>query len=364
MPSITADIIHRYPQSDCCEGGANVNNFFRIAVKFCAASVLAGFMGAIGPAAGALIWNVEYLDSGGAGFYDGALGVQRRTTLSSVLSYVSGVMSVENGTIDLRVEASQSDGTGFLAEGGTYFNPSAPAGYYNGFAYDHVRSGADPLATVPDARIVVDFGYAWNSGLGAPGANQYDLFSVLLHEITHTLGFNSQVMQDGSSFFGLNNPGIFNVFDSHLALAGGQNLFGPGGQFLGVANDLISGNVVFESPSSGDEFLMYSPDPFEDGSSLQHFSGISGAVMLPAYSWGSSIRSYSPADCTVLVDIGWNARCGAIPEPSPMWLLTIGLALVLVSNRNGGRRPGVQTPSRRTIDPVRQYLNSNATELR
>ncbi len=318
-----------------------MNSFFRIAFRFCAASVLAGFMGAIAPAAGALIWNVDYLDPVGAGFSDGVLGTQRRATLSSVLSYVSGVMSAENGTIDLRVDVSQSDGTGFLAEGGTYFNPSAPAGYYNGFAYDHVRSGADPSATVPDARIAVDFGYAWNSGLGAPAANQYDLFSVLLHEITHTLGFNSQVMQDGSSFFGLKNPGIFNVFDSYLALAGGQNLFGPGGQYLGTANDLISGNVVFRSPSSGDDFLMYSPDPFSDGSSLQHFSGISGAVMLPIYSAGSSIRSYSPADCTVLVDIGWKASCGAIPEPSPGWLLIVGFAFVLASHRERGRRQGI-----------------------
>ncbi len=327
-----------------------MNNFFRIAFKFCAASVLAGFMGTIGPASGALIWNVEYLDPAGSGFNDATLGGQRRGTLSSVLSYVSGVMPVENGTIDLRVDASQADGTGFLAEGGTYFNPSAPAGYYNGFAYDHVRSGVDPNATLPDARIAVDFGYAWNSGLGAPAANQYDLFSILLHEITHTLGFNSQVMQDGSSFFGLKNPGIFNVFDSYLALAGGQNLFGPGGQFLGVANDLISGNVVFRSPSSGDEFLMYSPNPFSDGSSLQHFSGISGAVMLPLYSTGTTIRSYSPADCTVLVDIGWKASCGAIPEPSPRWLLTMGLALLLVVNRNAGRRPGVRATRRLSLN--------------
>ncbi len=316
-----------------------MNNYFRIAVKFCAASVLAGFMGAIAPAAGALIWNVEYLDAAGSGFNDGALGAQRRSTLGSVLSYVSSVLSAENGTIDLRVDASQSDGTGFLAQGGTYFNPSAPAGYYNGFAYDHVRSGADPSATVPDARILVDFGYAWNSGLGAPAANQYDLFSVLLHEITHTLGFNSQVMQDGSSFFGSNNPGIFNVFDSYLALAGGPNLFGPGGQFLGFASDLISGNVVFRSPSSDDDFLMYSPDPFEDGSSLQHFSGISGAVMLPSYSRGSSIRSYSPADCTVLVDIGWSASCGAIPEPSSGWLLILGFVFLLAANRRGACNP-------------------------
>ena len=49
--------------------------------------------------------------------------------------------------------------------------------------------GADgPLAVTSANSIVINSAYAWYEGFGTPGADQYDLLSVLKHEIGHAAG--------------------------------------------------------------------------------------------------------------------------------------------------------------------------------
>ena len=178
-----------------------------------AALLLAGQCNAV--FAGVITWNVTFEDvssSNGIGFDDPTLGVARRQIFEDTLDYIDSVLD-ETGTVDLLVNASENDGTGFLASAGPYFFPG-PDGFYNGFVYDHVRAGSDPTPSVADATLTFDFGYNWNSDLAAPTSGEYDLFTVVLHEMTHTLGWVTALNSAGNSDLSGGNPGVYSGFDS------------------------------------------------------------------------------------------------------------------------------------------------------
>ena len=98
---------------------------------------------------------------------------------------------------------------------------------------------------VADASLLFDFGYNWNSDLGTPTGGEYDLFTVVLHEMTHTLGYLTALDSTGNSELSGGNPRVYKVFDSLLARGDGTSLFGAGGTFTGTAADFGSEDVFF-----------------------------------------------------------------------------------------------------------------------
>ncbi|MEZ6062652.1 MAG: GEVED domain-containing protein [Planctomycetaceae bacterium] len=74
---------------------------------------------------------------------------------------------------------TQAFGTAVVTRGQSGVNVSNPAASTDFAAW----GGALAFTTALDA------GQSWNFGTGAPGANQYDFFSVAVHEMAHLLGF-------------------------------------------------------------------------------------------------------------------------------------------------------------------------------
>lgn len=143
--------------------------------------------------------------------------------------------------------------------------------------------------------------FNWNLLENPTGANEYDLYSVVLHEAIHALGFSSQIDFDGTSKF---NTGYeyFTRYDMFLKTQSGQNLITNNGscslyQFgfnpaLGNPNAILSPNPT---TCGGSSFIpydgsldntncnaaieyagsinqpVYTPDCFERPSSLSHF---------------------------------------------------------------------------------------------
>ncbi|MCK5557759.1 MAG: hypothetical protein KAJ01_05245, partial [Candidatus Hydrogenedentes bacterium] len=139
----------------------------------------------------AVALTVTYMDvvnGTGIGFDDPAFGTARRETVELALEYLD-LMLNETGAVDIVFEESLIDGTEFLATAGTFF--TLDAGFTNGVAFDHITTGVDPDAGVPDIYVTVDFAWDWNLGSGAPSGFQLDLLSVLIHELTHGLGLLS-----------------------------------------------------------------------------------------------------------------------------------------------------------------------------
>jgi len=160
-------------------------------------------------------FTVTYRDvenANGIGFDDVGLGAPRRQVLEAVLVYLSSLLDVR-GTADILVGNSQVDGSGPAAAGSPFFLPEA--GFQGGLALVHLTTGTDPLPDAHDARIVVDFGYSWNTELDSTSDAQYDLFTALLHEMTHVLGMLSTAGPDGASqLLNLENRGLFTLMDS------------------------------------------------------------------------------------------------------------------------------------------------------
>ncbi|MDA7977597.1 MAG: hypothetical protein MPJ50_02365 [Pirellulales bacterium] len=286
-----------------------------------------------------ITWVVTYNDvvnNTNIGFDDPTLGATRRSTALAVFDYINTVVD-EDGTAEVRFNNSQDDGSGFLASAGPFFFTTP--GFTNGLLFQHAKSGIDPTGLVPDAQATVDFGWNWNDDLGAPALNEFDLFSVLLHEITHTMGYLSLLDASGN---GAGSGDVFSVYDSFLERGNGTQLF-SGTNFVGNASDLTSGDLFFDGPESralnnNQRLEIFAPNPFDDGSSVSHLDGTThpNALMNPAIASGVAKRVFSSEDLGVLSDIGWTLK--AIPEPSTMTIWGV-LGATAIWARYRRRRP-------------------------
>jgi hypothetical protein len=248
------------------------------------------------------------------------LGATRRNTLNSVFHYINKTIDA-NGALDLEVEESNNDPGGrFLATAGTrYFK--APNGFKGGFAFDHITTGIDPSSYPYDGSAQFNFGYTWNSGLGAPTGNEYDLFSTSLHEMGHVLGLLSLADKDGKSEITGGNPGVFSNYDGHLELGDGTKLFNSVGEFTGTPSDLTSYDVYFDgtfadAANGGDPVKVYDPFTWASGSSLSHLADPND-LMYYALFYGEEQRSYSDVDLGILQDLGYTLYSGTGPKPVP-----------------------------------------------
>ena len=285
----------------------------------------------------AITWNVTFDDvvnNTGVGFDDATLGATRQSTFLSVTNYLNTVLDA-NGSVDFLVNNSETDGGGSLASSGPYFF-GGPDGYQNGLLFQHATTGIDPTGAVPDALATFDFGYNWNSDLSSPTGGEVDLFTVALHEVSHSLGFLSLLNSDGTSGISGGDPGVFSVYDSFLELGDGTSLFNAGaGDYTGTAADLISNDVYFGGANAmaangGSPVAVYSPGTFNDGSSIGHITA-AGAVMNFSVASGVEKREYLAIELGILQDIGWSLV--AVPEPSSALLLLAGFMGISLHRR-------------------------------
>ena len=287
--------------------------------------------------AGGITFNVWYKDlqpSNGKGFNDPTEGDARQARVSEILHYLSMILNY-SGSCDILFDASETDGSGPLATGGTFF--STNPGYTNGFAFQHITTGTDPSGSVPDIEVVVDFGYPWYAGAGSPSGSQFDTKTVLIHELTHGLGFLSESSESGSSSIW---PNVYSVWDGLLATGNGKDLFGgTPPSFLGVPNDLIGldNGVRFTGANAAAAFgsnpPVYAPNPFQPGSSLSHWpTGLKiagNAVMEWRIAPGEVLRAYAPVDAGALQDIGYSMLPAQAPTAAFSATPLIGTPLVV-----------------------------------
>jgi hypothetical protein len=168
---------------------------------------------------------------------------------------------------------------------------------------------------------------------GKPGVNQVDLESVVLHELGHGLGFVGSFDitptpngPPGSGISGLTadgqNPTIFDHFASDSA---GQWLDDETGRPVAYANgstqlaSVLTGSgggaqwngTSGKAANGGNRPLLYSPSPFEEGSSFSHLDestyppGSGNALMTPALGSHEVEHAVGPIVLGMFEDMGW-----------------------------------------------------------
>ena len=193
-------------------------------------------------AVGQIDFRVRFVDvenNTGVGFDDPVNGAERRETINEVFVYLNSVLN-HNGAADIVFLESETDGRDFLALNVIFDLPDP--GFSSGLAFKHITTGIDPSPDFEDARIQFDFGYNFNSGLDLPSRARFDLYSITLHELTHSMGISSRVASDGTSNF---STGSFSTYDSLLELGNGDRVFSVDAMFSVDPSALVSNDVFF-----------------------------------------------------------------------------------------------------------------------
>ncbi len=158
----------------------------------------------------------------------------------------------------------------------------------------------------------------WYTGTdGVPKINQIDLYSVVLHEFGHGLGFIGQVGLSSSdnSVAGYGYPGIFDQFvlnASNVSLMDTSKIENPSSN---LKTQLTSGALFLNSPSiarlNGAKGKLYAPSNYTEGSSTYHVDqatykvGDPNALMTPQIARGELTRDVGPIVLGAFNDFGW-----------------------------------------------------------
>ena len=162
------------------------------------------------------------------------------------------------------------------ARPGSYFSnfkgaPDSSLWYPSALA--NALAGKDLDGDNPEMIITVNSLASWYRGTGSgPSRTEYDLQSVILHEMAHGLGFLSTDSYD--DFFGYGSIDQPTPYDAYAQTGDGRRLSDLPSPSLELGEALTS-KLVWSGPlgvaaNGGVKPLLYTPKKYEDGSSVSH----------------------------------------------------------------------------------------------
>jgi autotransporter-associated beta strand protein len=270
-------------------------------------ALVAAFVFLSAPAAAqTLTINYDFTDN--PAFYDSA----RQGAIIRAGDYIRQQFDAR-GTINLE----------FFAEPmGTFDVPLAFAGsgyeilpgtFRNGLVFQRATTNTTAFAP-PDGDATWNTSFTWFNGPSATvPAGQFDMESVSLHELSHTLGFasliniNHPMHPDGSGAQGTNT---YSQFDKFLRVGPGANdplLVNPNGTFNTSQLGELTGNNIYFHGEMAMEVNGGQAVRLAGGGDLSHLhSSITNGVMLPSIPPATARRTYQNVELAMLIDIGWN----------------------------------------------------------
>lgn len=141
-------------------------------------------------------------------------------------------------------------------------------------------------------------------------SGQYDLTTVVLHEIGHGLGFSGTfTSSSGQGRYGLLGSTVPIIYDAFLQNGLSQNLIQSFTSPSTTLNAQLTGASLFFKGNSGTN-KIYAPTTFNPGSSISHldeatFNGTPDALMTPQIAARERIRDPGIAQ-NILEDLGWD----------------------------------------------------------
>ena len=272
-----------------------------------------------------------------------------------ISNFITSPLSTTGNKVNIWIRniANMNAPSGTLGLASSYYLPYANVGgILDGEIWKTIHLGVDSYTNVLNGtnlfyhgRVSFNFNdpsINWNTNLAInTPSNLYDLYTVILHEVVHSLGFGSFINQNGNSidpfpyysrydtFLKTNNniPLLsivscsmydvsFNSSVSPTVLRPGCTL--PDNLSTGVLNNTICANAIKYVGSS--TVPVYTPTCFELGSSLSHFEDLLYPSCASHYAndnyfvlsnvnlLGTTKRYLKPEERNVLCDIGYNVK--------------------------------------------------------
>ena len=221
--------------------------------------------------------------------------------------------------------------------GGTALAAAGPTTLFRG-----LEGAVDPFAWYPvalaeafvgeelndtlqaDIVVTVNREVPWYFGLdGAPSRSQFDLVSVILHELGHGLGFlsSARVLEETEEgVLGFDEiPLIFDFFlrnERNQFLLEEQFFPNPSDTLLEAftSNELRFASAAAAAFNGGRDPQLFAPRDFDEGSSISHLdefafpSGDLNALMSPRLARAEAIHDPGPVTIAMMEEMGWNAQ--------------------------------------------------------
>jgi hypothetical protein len=221
--------------------------------------------------------------------------------------------------VPIYIEATWGRATSFeilgSARPGNYFSnfsgaPDPSLWYPSALA--NALAGKDLDGDSPEMLITINSLATWyQGGASGPSKSEYDLQSVILHEMAHGLGFLSTNSYD--DFFGYGSIDQPTPFDAYVQTGDGRRLSDLPSPSLELGEALTS-KLVWSGPqgiaaNGGVKPLLFSPKEYEDGSSISHLdedtfaSSGSDAVMTPRLLAGEVFHDPGPLLLAMMQDL-------------------------------------------------------------
>ena len=154
------------------------------------------------------------------------------------------------------------------------------------------ETNCNPTTSSIDFAIDLNPNVDWYRGIdGNPSSSQYDLVTILLHEVHHGIGFASGYDENGGEYY----PG--NLFDTGLP---------PDAPSLFTSGDLIWNGYL----------QLYAPSQYDPGVSVMHtdpnrYGGTADCLMCPFVNPGEVIHNPGPNLLRAMQLLGWTLQPNA-----------------------------------------------------
>ena len=294
------------------------------------------------------IFHLHFTDPAGAGFNDVVDGPARQQVVIQVFRDLSRLLSPTGDATGLpqpytgqapqivEIQIRQVNIPGALAGATQYYLEAlGTTGIAYGDVWKVINTGVDPYAELSNVlltpangfyhgEVQVSFapGINWyTASQGAILPTQSDMYTVILHEVMHMLGFASLLDQDGSSLL---RPGNYALFDTYLNAGGQPVVQDPTGIFCYTTSyggqDLTPGCGITFNGGNVLNHAIFSPVIWQPGSSLSHFNcatNTAGYVMNQATPPGFMQRTLHPDEAASLCDLMYNltGQFGDLTDP-------------------------------------------------
>jgi len=233
--------------------------------------------------------------------------------------------------IDIRVDSVSSLPSGVL--GRSYTQPHywySPTQTWYCASLGNQIAGYNANPSTYDIRLEINSTFSWFYGTtGYPSGSEVDWITVLLHEISHGLGFSSLVQSDGSYAYVTSSgtpsgTAYPSIFDRQLYDASGANLPTLNQSqraALIISDDLYSGRPSSNLLAANNLFRvkMYAPNPWSSPSSVVHWdtSVTFTTFMIPGFGYGFRVTSINIREVAIMRDMGWKGSPPFYIAPTP-----------------------------------------------